>query len=82
MVGFPIQLSRTRYALLTAASKAFPANPDAAMTGWNAPKAAVCRSPGTRLFATESGPDASAQSVGRAARLSRNVRQSNHVLAN
>ena len=27
-------------------------------------------------------PDASAQSVGRAARLSRNVRQSNHVLAN
>lgn len=30
----------------------------------------------------ESGPDPSAQSVGRAARLSRNVRQPNRVLAN
>ena len=31
---------------------------------------------------TQSGPDASAQSVGRVARLSGNVRQPNHVLAN
>src|SRR5262245_66166473 len=31
---------------------------------------------------TQSGPDASAQSVGRVARLSRNVGQSNRVLAN
>jgi hypothetical protein len=31
---------------------------------------------------TQSGPDASAQSVGRVTRLSRNVRQPNHVLAN
>ena len=35
--------------------------------------AAICR---------ESGPDASAQSVGRVERLSGNVRQPNHVLAN
>src|SRR5580658_8492778 len=34
------------------------------------------------LDATQSGPDASAQSVGRIARLSGNVRQPNHVLAN
>jgi len=33
-------------------------------------------------LSTQSGPDASAQSVGRVARLSRNVRQPNHVLAN
>jgi hypothetical protein len=31
---------------------------------------------------TQSGPDAPAQSVGRVARLSGNVRQPNHVLAN
>jgi hypothetical protein len=31
---------------------------------------------------TQIGPDASAQSVGRVARLSGNVRQPNHVLAN
>src|SRR5215475_11009812 len=31
---------------------------------------------------TQSGPDESAQSAGRVARLSRNVRQPNHVLAN
>jgi hypothetical protein len=31
---------------------------------------------------TQSGPDASAQFVGRVARLSGNVRQPNHVLAN
>ncbi len=31
---------------------------------------------------TQSGPDASAQSVGRVARLSGNVRQPNHVLGN
>jgi hypothetical protein len=31
---------------------------------------------------TQSGPDASAQSVGRVARLSGNVRQPNHVLVN
>ena len=34
------------------------------------------------LDVTQSGPDASAQSVGRVARLSWNVRQPNHVLAN
>ena len=34
------------------------------------------------LDVTQSGPDASAQSVGRVARLSGNVRQPNHVLAN
>ena len=33
-------------------------------------------------FSTQSGPDASAQSVEQVARLSRNVRQPNHVLAN
>ena len=37
---------------------------------------------GEWLNPTQSGPDASAQSVGRVARLSRNVRQPNHVLAN
>jgi hypothetical protein len=35
-----------------------------------------------RLLLTPSGPDASAQSVGRVARLSGNVRQPNHVLVN
>ena len=34
------------------------------------------------LDVTQSGPDAPAQSVGRVARLSGNVRQPNHVLAN
>src|ERR1700691_3020402 len=38
--------------------------------------AAICR------VLIQSGPDASAQSVGRVARLSGNVRQPNHVLAN
>src|SRR6202043_321569 len=35
-----------------------------------------------RRLSAQSGPDASAQSVERVARLSRNVRQPNHVLAN
>jgi hypothetical protein len=51
----------------------------ASASPWNTRQcciAAICR------VLTQSGPDASAQSVGRVARLSRNVRQLNHVFAN
>jgi hypothetical protein len=44
--------------------------------------AALLRHRDFSTLMTQSGPDAPAQSVGRVARLSGNVRQPNHVLAN
>ena len=49
----------------------------ATLQGSAARTASLCGS-----HVTQSGPDAPAQSVGRVARLSGNVRQPNHVLAN